>query len=177
MSTAFRPKADRAEWRMVFDDLTTLDVGDVITYERLDEILGRPFIDGRGPIYRATREMEKVNRRTMTAVPNVGYRVVDATEHEDLARHHHRKSRRQIRKALGKAQSADRSKLTAEQAERIDSVELSLSRQAEMIRRLDTRVGKVEGVVKNVSSKQDQSAEQIAKLTDALRRHGIEVEP
>lgn len=176
MSTAFRPKADRAEWRMVYDDLATLDAGDVITYERLDEILGRPFIDGRGPIYRATRELEKVNRRTMTAVANVGYRVVTATEHEDLARHHHRKSRRQIRKALGKAQSADRSKLTAEQAERIDSVELSLSRQAEMIRRLDTRVGKVEGVVKNVSSKQDQSAEQIAKLTDALRRHGIEVE-
>ncbi len=172
----FQTKGDRPEWQIVYDHLRTLNVGDTVTYATLDRLLGRDFTPDRSPIYRATKQLEADDRRTLANVPNVGYRVVTAVEHEDLARHHHKKSRRQMKRALRRIQSADRSQLDADQIRRFDAVELTLSRHADAIRRLDARVAKTEQAIQAAAGDQAATAAQVEKLTAALQRHGITVD-
>ena len=174
----FTPKGDVAEWRMLYDRIRSLDIGGILTYEDMDEILGRDFKEDRGPIYRCAKELEDNDHRTLAAVRNVGYRIVEPREHAQLATHHHRKSRRQLGKAVGKAASADRSKLTADERQRIDGLEMSLRRHADMIRRLDERTAKQADELKALRREKDGDvaslSERVDRLASLLERHGIE---
>jgi len=183
MTTMFETKGDTAEWQMVYDVLETMEIDDLISYDRLSEILGRDFLADRGPIYRATRELEIERKRTMANVVNEGYRMVNANEHEGLASHHHRKSRRQMRRSVQRASSADRNLLSADERKRIDQIELNASRQLSMIKRLDARQTVTEKVVRQTRQKvekvevdHDATAAQVAKLAAALERHGIPID-
>ena len=146
----FEPKGPQPLWELVYDRIRTLSVGDTITYAELSRILGGRGIEAcRAPLYKAMQVLEREDKRTLDNVRDTGYRVVEAVEHERLARRHHRKSHRQLRKALGKVQSADRSKLTPEERRRFDRMEITLSRQADMIRRLDAKVERIDQAIKD----------------------------
>ncbi len=174
----FETKNNVAEWRIVYDALAKLGVGDTLDFDQLDELLGRDFRDDRGPIYRAMKELEANDKRTVDSVRGVGYRVVEAREHEGLARRHHKRSRRQLGKAVAKAASADRSAMTAEERKRIDGMEMSLRQHAQMIRRLSERDEQREQQIKTL--RRDTTAdvaalsERVDRLTDLLERHGVE---
>jgi len=74
---AFKPKGDVAEWQMVYDDLlVTAEFGQVITYEQLDEALGRRFLDSRSPIYKARTHLGEMRSRWLESVPSEGYRAM-----------------------------------------------------------------------------------------------------
>lgn len=172
----FQTKGDRPEWQIVYDHLRTLNVGDTVTYATLDRLLDRDFIPDRSPIYRAMKQLEENDKRTLDNVPNVGYRVVAPNEHEFLARRHHQRSKRQMKKALRKAKSADRNKMTADERTRIDAIELNVSRQADQIRYLSIRQTKTERALRVTTADQAATAAQVEKLTAALQRHGITVD-
>jgi len=164
-----------AQWRIVYDAVAALNIGDTVTYEQLSEMLGRPFADDRGPIYRAMTELERENRRTLDVVPRVGYRVVDAPEHEKLARRHHKRSRRQLKKAHSKLASADRARLTPEERAKFDALELTVSRHEDMIRRLDSRVEKHETAIKDNRRTTKELEARVDELAERLARAGIEL--
>lgn len=170
----FEPKADVAQWRLVYDTVRTLSIGDTIPYERLSEVLARDFTADRGPIYRAITELEREDKRTLDVVPRVGYRVVDAPEHERLARRHHRRSRRQLGKAHSKLASADRARLNPEQRAKFDALELTVSRHEDMIRRLDGRVEKHDAAIKDNRRTTKELEARVDELAERLARAGIE---
>jgi hypothetical protein len=179
---------DRPMWKIVYDDLlSAAEIGDVVTYEQLRAAL--PDVDDagvRGAFFRACREVELTMSRTFENVRTVGYRMVDAREHERLARAHHKRSRRQMGKALAKTRSADRSKLTPDERARLDSMELTLSRHAELIARLNSRVERNEKALQDaraataaarrtasegvaaVSATQEDLAARLARLEAAM---------
>lgn len=132
-------------WQKIYEVLTTLAVDDVLTYATLDELADKPFRDtSRDALYTACRAFEKRNARTLTAIPRVGYRVCAASEHAGLARSHHRKSLTQLRKSLEKIACTDVAQLTAPQRRALDTLELHLHQQGQMVWRLSTRLQKVE---------------------------------
>lgn len=163
---AFQPKAEVAEWRMVYGILEGRDFGDVITYAELDQALGRDFRQNRGPLYRAAEELLAEQRRALTAVPNQGYRVVEAREHEDLARADHKSARRKIRRGIRRLSGADRSRLTDAEKARIDLLELGYRRHDQMLRRLDQRVEKQNTEIQEVKA-------QVADLQRTLKARGF----
>ena len=113
MSTRFQPKGEKAEWLMVFDELLKdADFGTIVTYEELDELLERRFVDNRAPLYRARAELGDTRKRWLEAVPGVGYRVIEANEHVRIARQHKRKAQRQMTTMVKVAQVTDLSRLT-----------------------------------------------------------------
>lgn len=177
MSELFTPKGTVAEWRMVYEKAVALNEGDVITYADLSDLLDRDFLADRNPVYRATEELEVSDHRTLSCVRGVGYRIAAANEHERLARGHHKRSRKQLRKAVSKAASADRSKLTPDERQRIDGLEMSLRQHADMIRRLDARTAKQADELKALRREKDgdvaQLSERVDRLADLLSRHGI----
>lgn len=172
----FEIKGDRAQWVLVYDALAALEVGKILTYEELDAILKRDFREDRSPIYRAIRQLEIEDRRTVVSVRSEGYRVIEAREHEALARHHHKKSRRQLGKAVDKAASANRSALTADERKRMDGLEMNLRQHSQMIRRLEQRdeqrQSEIKSLRRDTSTDFAEMSERLDHLEDLLTRHG-----
>jgi len=167
----FQVKGDRPQWQTVYERLASMRIGDTITYAEMAALL--PDAAGgsiRGAFNRAVRQMEDERKRSFTNVRSVGYKMVDANEHEGLARRHHKKAKRQLATARRKAHSADRSLLSREERSRLDAVELNLARQQEMTSRLDARV-KTESRERKAADA--ELSERVDRLTELLERHGI----
>lgn len=177
---AFEPKGDVAEWQLVYDRLSTLAVGDVITYDELTLLLGRDFLQARGPFHKANKRLLEEHSRGLLNVKNVGYRVVTAAEHEMAARDQHRFAKRRLTTAKRWVRNTDRAELEPEVAERFDRLEESLGRQIDFTRRLDKRVARVEKAIKESRNENeeraDATAERLTKLMAALERHGIKTD-
>lgn len=174
----FAIKGDRAQWRTVYEHISQMQIGQQVTYDELAALLPDAAEGSvRGAFLRAVQECEKSDHRSFCNVRGIGYRMVDANEHERLARGHHRRAKRQLKTAKRKASSADRSRLTREERARIDAVELNLSRQMEMTARLEARVDKLDADLKAARREQQTDAaglsERVDQLASLLARHGI----
>lgn len=174
----FEVKGDRAQWRTVYEAIAVLEPGDVIKDADLLALLpDAPEASVRSAFARAVKEAESELRRSFCRVRLVGYRMVEAAEHERLARTHHKRAKRQLKSAKRKASSADRSRLTREERARIDAVELNLSHQIEMTSRLEARVARVETELKAARRQQSTDSAELAhrvdRLAELLERHGI----
>jgi hypothetical protein len=112
----FSPKGDVPEWRLIYDGLLTdADFGTVITYDMLDDALGRPFLPGRWPIYRARRELAEMRSRWIESVPGVGYEVIEAREHINAAQARKRRARTQLKQMVTIQNVTDLARLTPEE--------------------------------------------------------------
>lgn len=90
------------KWRLVYEVLKTLLVGDTLTYQRIAEILGLDPESDRdrkacqSAARRAGQEFIRTEKHAIEAVPHVGYRVVEPAEHFVLARGQRRRSDRAL---------------------------------------------------------------------------------
>ncbi len=179
-STLFQPKREKPQWEYLYDLLVTKQVNEVITYEDLSDAVGFNVRANRGPIYQAQRHLERSNHRTIGVVKGVGYRIVDAAEHEGLARGHQNRGRRQIKKALDKIVYVDRGRLTPALVKRFDAIQMTLNRQEELIRRNDIRLANVEKAITETRAATKQTSEQLAaqqqKMIEAMKRAGMSIE-
>lgn len=170
----FDVKGDRPQWRTVYEYLATMQIGDVVKDTDLFALLpDAPEGSVRGAMWRAVKEMEDEHKRSFTRVRLVGYRMVEAAEHERLARAQHKKAKRRLSSAVRKAHSADRALLSQDQRHRIDAIEDHLGRQAEMIRRLEARQSKTDERVARTEKDSAQLSDRLDELTALLQRHGI----
>lgn len=119
---AFKPKGELPEWRLIYDKLLQhADFGDVITYEMLEQVLGRPFEENRSPFYRAREEMGSQRLRWAESVPGEGYRVIQPNEHMHAAQARKRRAQRQLRAMVKIGEVTDLTRLTPEELMQFDS--------------------------------------------------------
>lgn len=145
----FAPKGDLPEWRLLYDRLlAAADFGDVVTYAALDETLGRPFVRNRSPLYRARREMGEQRKRWLKSVPRKGYRVIEATEHLQVADEHRHKARRQLAQMVLVGEVTDLSQLTGEQLASFDQQQRINQMQWLFNQHIYRRVAKVEAALR-----------------------------
>lgn len=174
MTNLFTPKNGVAQWRTVYEHLITLNVEDIVTDETLSSLLPEASEGSVRPaFYRAVREMETERSRTFTRIRNVGYRMVEAREHEGLAHDQHKKARRRLKAAGRKLLSADRSRLTADEKARFTALEIHVSQQQDMLRRLSVKQAAMQQVQVKTSGDVAAISEQVERLTTLLERHGI----
>lgn len=171
----FEPKGTKPEWELVYDYVSSLPVGSVVTYDKLTEILGREFLVARGPFAKANKRLLETHSRGLANVKGKGYRVVTAAEHASMARSHHGRARRQLKTSLRWAENTNPDELTPEQL-RINTLLIErLRRQEDFTRRLDTRVKRTEARVDEVTEQSEDTAKKLQRLTETLERHGIDV--
>lgn len=175
MTAPFQTVGERPKWELVKDELDKLDVGDIITYDCLSDILGCDFRTNRGPLYKAASEWGSERKRALRPVLNVGYRVVDAWEHEPIAKQQQKRSRRALARSRRVVENADRSRLTDDQRQKFDAMELNISRMEEIQRRMSRRLTRVEAKTDATERTTAETSERVKRLEDTLRRHGIEV--
>lgn len=178
MRAPFEPVGERSRWTDILELLVPHAIDDLVTYEQFSAAAGVEDIrTRRGDIYKAMEVLQRDHQRTIEVVRNKGYRICAANEHGRLAKKHHKRSKRQLAKAVAKAASSNRAELTDEERRRIDSMEMTLRSHADMIRRLERRADRMEVRLEMAESTHDQDvadqAARIDRLEEMLRRHGI----
>lgn len=151
--------------------------GDVLTYERAAEVLDlHPVVDRpviQGAIRDAQRRNEVDNKHAIEAVPNVGYRVVEAAEHARLAKNYQRRSVVALKAGKSKVVNVDMSKLPPDTRKGFELMALAFSRQEDFNRRVDVRQRQLEQAMAAVTKQTERSSEEVAELRarlDALER-------
>ena len=145
----FQPLDAKPEWRKIYDELLSdAEYGTVITYEELSDVLGRNFGEHRGPIYRARRELGNMRFRWLVAVPTVGYRIINANEHIQVADDHKHRARRQMSRMIEVARATDLSQLNGEELNFFDRQTRINNALASITMAHEHRIARIEAVLR-----------------------------
>lgn len=170
----FAPVGDQARWRALYDLLVTTSVDSIVTYDQLGAAVSLdPDADRHAiqmALRRAAQEFEEADKHALVAVPNVGYRVVEAQEHLTLAKDQQRRASRALVRGHSKVVNVDLAGVDPEVRNAFQVVAQAFSMQMEMSRRLDARQSNLEQVVRAVTAKQERSDEEVADLKARLAR-------
>lgn len=177
----FQSKGSEPQWKRIYDHLKLQSIGYTLTHEKLKDLSeGVAPTSVHSNLYRAMRELENENQRTLINVRGVGYRIAEPREHENLARGKHKAARRRIRDAQRKVASADRSLLTDDELRRLNAIEHHLARHASMLKQLDDKQRRTEERVERTAErvayaekKQLQVEDRVDRMEAALRKLGM----
>jgi hypothetical protein len=180
----FETKGDLPEWQMIYNRIENLAPLTMVSYDDLDEILGRDFRSNRSPLDRASKQLEDINRRTLRNVRGVGYQIAEAHEHADLGIVHRKRAKRQFGKGLRKTGSADYSQMTPDQAKRNQAVDMTLRTLKNNVSEMERRQNEMEKTLVLVKQETSLTREHVRlvhedsnKLREELRSRGIDVAP
>jgi hypothetical protein len=87
----------------------------IVTYGAMDLVLQRDTRFNRAPIYRFKKLIQKRMKRTIKCVPGIGYRVLEAREHIDVAEARRGRARRQVLKGMDEAKNVRWGELTKDE--------------------------------------------------------------
>ncbi len=174
----FEPKYDVPLWRKVYDHAVTMEVDELLDWQQLKRLVKYDMsLPGasRSPVLVATKHLLRDKQRRLASVRGKGYRIVHASEHEQLALAGRRSARRKLAKARDDATYADRNQLDVAQRQAIDSLANTLSVQAAMLRRHEVRLDEQQTQIKDTQAQQQAQADELARMRAALKLAGIEV--
>ena len=174
LAPPFQPKGERARWRIIYDVLAALGPGDVLTYDRCAVLLDLDPLKDRGLIQGAVRDAarrnEVDNKHAIEAIPNKGYRVVEAVEHARLAKNYQRRSVVALKAGKSKVVNVNMAGLDPDTRRGFELMAVAFARQEDFNRRLDIRQRRLEQSVAAVTQTVDRSAEEVAELRARLER-------
>jgi hypothetical protein len=151
----FEPVGPIARWRVIYDLLRPLKVGEILTYEamatalKLDPETDRHVIQMSAR--RALKELLNIDHRASKAIVNVGYRVAKPAEHVTLAVDRNKRAGRQLVTGRNVSTKVDLNGVDSETRAALELLAAGFSRQMEINRR--------------VAAKQQQTDEAIELLT------------
>jgi hypothetical protein len=174
----FQPSGEQARWRVAYGVLQAAEVNSVVTYDELGEALSLdPDRDRHAiqmAIRRAAQELEEQDKRAIDAIPNKGYRIVEAPEHLVLARRHHRKAGRSLARGHSKAVNVDLTGVDPDVRRALEVTAQAFSLQMDFNRRFAVRQSQLEQAVREITDTQttdrQRSADDIAMLRERIER-------
>jgi ribonuclease HII len=95
----FKPKGEEAVWKMIYDHVVNLPIGEIITFNDIQELIDDDFEKNRSSVYRANKELMKTNKRILVSARGVGYKVVEGANQLMHAEDRHDRANRQIKMA------------------------------------------------------------------------------
>lgn len=172
--TPFQPVGDKARWRIIYDLLTSMKPGDVLTYADVGEHLDLHPDDDRHAIQmavrRAAKEFEENDLHALEAVQNVGYRVVQTAEHMVLAKRQQRRSHRALASGHSKVANVDLSDVDPEVRKAFEVMAQAFAMQMDFNRRMDVRQKRLEDTLEAVVERTDRSDSEVSELRSRLER-------
>jgi hypothetical protein len=173
-TTPFTPIGETARWRIIYNLLTGKDINDVLAYTeaaaalQVDAATQRHII--QGAVRRAAREFAVVDNRALEAVPNTGYRVVEAEEQLRLARYQQRRSSKALQRGRSLVSHADLSGVDPEVRRAFYVTGQLLSAQLDFNRRMDIRQKRLETAVQSMQVRSSLTDEEVAQLRARIER-------
>lgn len=156
----FEPVGPVARWKIIYDLIKPLKVGEILTYEAMAEALDLDAEADRHTIQmsarRALRELLNVDHRGSQAVTNVGYRVAMPAEHVGLAQQRNRRAGRQLVAGRNVSTKVDLNGVDPATRAALETLAAGFARQMEINRR--------------VAAKQAEHDQAIELLTQRVER-------
>lgn len=172
--TPFHSVGERARWKVVYDELTRLDIGDTLTYERMGVLLDlHPRQDRhniRQALARAAREYLEKDLRALDAVTGVGYRIVEPIEHMRIAKGRGKKAGTQLTIAYKVLTHVDMTGMGVETRSSFENIAMGFAHQIEINRRHDKAIRDLDQAMETVSVKVDRTEEELSEVKDRMRR-------
>lgn len=166
----FKPKNEKPAWQLIYDAICDLPVGEVISLDKLSEIIDGDIARYRSCIYRARKELAKTNKKYLVVERGVGYRLVDGVLQLNHAENRHESAERQIKMANFEAVNIDVKKMTLAERQRWSEFMVwngnalhAMSKQAEQVAKFQ-----------EVTS--DMVTEQLAKLKGQMDEYSKKME-
>lgn len=148
----------RSNADVVFDLAYGKPPATVFTKDAMLEALGKNDPKALPTIVaKVNTRLLKACRRTLRAVPGVGYRVAEAGEHAEIASRHQASGRRKYRKAVDTLRNVNMDEMTASEKERHRAVLTVVEHHDHKIRGLEDRVSSMESVIRKFSGGQSPS--------------------
>jgi len=170
----FEPAGERARWRELYDLLTATAPGEIVKYDAMAAATGLdPYQDRaklQAAMRRAARELLYKDLKSVEAVRNAGYQVVQTGQKLELAKMHQGKGRRSIRRAGDHVRYVDMEGMDPGTRDMFLLMADRFARQDEIIRRLDVRQARQERQVREITVKHMHTEEQLADLQARLAR-------
>jgi hypothetical protein len=170
----FEAIGDKPRWRVIYELLPQVATGDTITYATMGAALGLDPDEDRHTIQmavrRAAREHEVSDNRVLEAVPNAGYRIVEAPEQLTLARRDQRKAGRALARGHSKAVHVDLTGVDPDTRGAFEVVARAFALQMDFNRRLDIRQARLEEAIGAMSERTDHTEDELAELRARLAR-------
>lgn len=162
----FASKYDK-EKDILFNTFSKAPYGTKFSYKEITDIIGLDSIRFRYIVLHAQKRLEETASKTLKNDYGSGYIIAEPTEHLMLAKKQHSQAKRKLKRSYSIIHATDRSALSPEDLQRIESVELSLVEQREAIRRLNKRTAILEKKHTKVNSTVQTLSE---RINEALNR-------
>ena len=152
-----------------------IEDGEVIRYEELEALLGGELQRAKiqQVVNQAKQGLQKTYKKSLEAVPTIGYRVLLPGEHIHLSRHHQKKGRRQTRRSKSAVVNTDYTQLTELERVKYDIASATIRALEQFERRADLRYAsreRVESFIREQSSKSARTDDDVASVKDRLAR-------
>jgi hypothetical protein len=156
----FEPVGPVARWKLIYDLLRPLNVGEILTYDSMARALDLDSEADRHVIQmsarRALKELLNIDHRGSKAVTNVGYRVAMPIEHIGLAEERNKRAGRQLVAGRNVSTKVDLNGVDSQTRAALEVLAQGFARQMEINRR--------------VAEKQEQHDAAIELLTKRVER-------
>lgn len=173
MTTAaqrFQPTTgDESEATRVHSLMVATPIDGIITYDDLDRVLGRRFVDHRGPWYDAEKRWnrENVGQGVWINIRTVGFRRASSWKESKAEAHSYRlQAARKVRKARGKAVGAI--PVTPQERQEQSDLATRLGYAETAIRNLRQEVQVLKPKVRQVEQAQDETKAELAEVKTEL---------
>lgn len=164
----FTPLGDKSRRVMILDLVATRKYGDTIAYAELETMLNVDRQTAQAAMHQTIRSLEREQSKTVEAVRNIGYRIVNPGDHLRMATRHQKKARRSVTRAKSKVDHVDMGELTDGEKAAVTLAATALAAQIEFARRADLRYAKREEVESFVSAQVVHNTRTVGEL-DAVK--------
>ncbi|SIJ95529.1 Uncharacterised protein [Mycobacteroides abscessus subsp. abscessus] len=169
----FESISDKSRRQTVVDLFADVEPGQVVPYDFLEAALGLDRAMTQGVVNQAKSGIQREHQKSLVAVRNVGYQVIEPQSHIRLAQDHQRKGRRQTRKALMAVENTDYDKLDEADRLRFDVAVGVIKTLVQWERRADLRYAsreKLDAFVAKQDSRNERTDNEVSELRDRLSR-------
>lgn len=172
MTTAFTPQGSKAKWEQVFEVFSGHQSGDTVSYAEIDFALDgvHTRTQVQGIVYQAARRLLERENKALEAIPNIGYRIVQANEHVRLAGKQQGRASRALARGTRQVVHVDLNGLTEVEKALVQATGHALAAQADYMRRLDIRQKRTERAVATVTKVQSEQSEEMQRLQERIAR-------
>lgn len=170
----------KARWRVLYDRMATLQIGELLSYEDMGELLGLDFLDRpqRNIINvsarKAATELEKKQGMVFRIMRGHGYQRAKPEQVLDLARRHQHRAQREVASGAAKVATIDLRQLDSTTARIVEATAMAFARQEAIMRSLDVRQDRLDVAMQALGVRQqvtDQRVTQTAQRVDATLSH------
>lgn len=171
----FEPKGEKPMWEMIYDYVKVKPLGSLITLDELSDVIDKSILEYRAVIYRACKELMKVDQKFMLCVWGKGYRIVEGNDQLRHAETRHKKANKQIKMAKFEAVNLNTNTMSIDEKSRWqtflawNSMALStMSSNTEQIAKVNVIASSANEVIgeqlKNLQSQMGSYAKQMEDL-------------